>query len=192
MVVSSKFLLLGLPKPEDLHNYFSDLIDFEEAIKQYGKDFHGKHGFPGSMGDMPKKGQKAGEVPEDPIKKILKSQTEAAARATQTPQMMKTGDGGQVVFDPATETGHVKTPAAVPRAEPTPEADPSPEAAPATDAEEAPVPVEEPVASTTPEVEPVAVEAEASAEEETAAAKPAPTAAEEAEQSPEGHVKDEL
>ncbi|TCD67389.1 hypothetical protein EIP91_012424 [Steccherinum ochraceum] len=166
------------------HGGFTDLIDFEEAIKQYGTDFHGKHGFPGSMGDMPKKGQKAGDKAEDPMKKILKSQAAAASKAAQPEQMMKTGDAGQVVFDPATETGHVKTPAVKPRAEPTPEADPASEAVPTTEAEG--TPVEERAAEPTPEAEPVAVEAEASTEEETVAAKAAPTP--EAEE----HSKDEL
>jgi len=168
------------------HGGFSDLIDFEEAIKQHGKDFHGKHGFPGSMGDMPKK-KKAGDKPEDPMKKILKSQSEAAARSAQPPQMMKTGNGGQVVFDPATETGHPKTPAAVPRAEPTTEVDS--EAVPTTHAEQ--TPVEEPIASTTPladEVEPVAVEAEAG--EDTFAAKSVSTETAEPAETPEVH--DEL
>ena len=40
------------------HGGYSDLIDFEEAIKNgAGADFHEKHGFPGMMGGgaMPKK-----------------------------------------------------------------------------------------------------------------------------------------
>ncbi|THH27150.1 hypothetical protein EUX98_g7025 [Antrodiella citrinella] len=167
------------------HGGFSDLIDFEEAIKQHGKDFHGKNGFPGSMGDMPKKGQKAGDKkagdkPEDPMKKILKSQAEAAAKSTQSAPMMKTGDGAQVVFEPETETGHPKTPA--PRVEPTPEVDSD-----AVPTEQ--TPVEVPAASTTPLVDETQVETEAG-EEETVAAKATPTAAAEPAETPEVH--DEL
>lgn len=146
------------------------------------------------MGDMPLKGQKAGDKPEDPIKKILKSQTEAAAKANQPPPMMKTGDGAQIVFDPATETGHVKTSAAAPRAEATPEADASSEDVSTTEGEEARE--EEPLESLTPapadETEPVVAEAETSTTEETAAAKAAPTATAEGTEGSEGHVKDEL
>ena len=142
------------------------------------------------MGDMPKKGQKAGDKAEDPIKKILKSQAEAAAKATESAPMMKTGDGGQVVFDPATETGHVKTPAAVPRAEPTSNADAASEGVPAVDTEGAPK--EETPSARTPEAEPAVVEAEASTQTETVASKPAPTAAAEEVEVSEGHVKDEL
>ncbi|KAG9224258.1 hypothetical protein CCMSSC00406_0004757 [Pleurotus cornucopiae] len=36
------------------HGGFSDLIDFEKAIKEgHGADFHDTHGFPGMMGDVP-------------------------------------------------------------------------------------------------------------------------------------------
>ncbi|KAH8104078.1 hypothetical protein BXZ70DRAFT_1052435 [Cristinia sonorae] len=178
------------------HGGYSDLIDFEEAIKQHGKDFHGKHGFPGSMGDMPRKKVPSPEQEKDEImKKIVKSQAEEAARSTETAPMVKTGDGAQVVFEPATESGHPSTPAAVPRAEPTPapEAASSSDAVPTTEAVE--TPAEVPAASTTPavdEAEPAVVEAEPAAEEETVAAKSAPTATAEAGEVPEGHVKDEL
>ena len=41
-----------------LHGGFSDMIDFEEAIKKYGPDFHGADDYGASLGDTPKKGQK--------------------------------------------------------------------------------------------------------------------------------------
>lgn len=111
------------------HGGFNDLIDFEEAIKQgHGKDFHAKHGFPGMMGgSLPKKD---GDAPkessgkkeeEDPIRRILKAQQESQRKEAEQPKMMKTGEGGQVVFE-ATETGHPKTPIA--DATPTPEVTP--------------------------------------------------------------------
>jgi len=43
---------------ELLHGGFSDMIDFEEAIKKHGSDFHGADGYGASLGDLPKKGQK--------------------------------------------------------------------------------------------------------------------------------------
>ncbi|KAI0788886.1 hypothetical protein C8Q75DRAFT_719079 [Abortiporus biennis] len=100
------------------HGGFTELVDFEEAIKQYGTDFHGKHGYPGMMGGgLPKKSDdekaKDGEKPEDPIARILRHQKEEAKKSAEAPKMVKTGDGGQVVFEAETETGHPKTPMAV-------------------------------------------------------------------------------
>jgi len=50
-----------------LHGGFSDMFDFEEAMKKYGPDFHGPDGYGASLGDMPKKGQKVDteEVTQD-------------------------------------------------------------------------------------------------------------------------------
>ena len=50
-----------------LHGGFSDMIDFEEAIKKYGPDFHGADDYGASLGDTPKKGQKVDseEGPQD-------------------------------------------------------------------------------------------------------------------------------
>lgn len=102
------------------------MIDFEEAIKQYGPDFHGKHGFPGMMGDLPKKSDAhSKETPEDPIHKILKYQQEQAKKSAESPKMMKTGEGAQVVFEATdAQTGHSKTPTI--RHTPTSVADPVP------------------------------------------------------------------
>ncbi|CAL1714404.1 unnamed protein product [Somion occarium] len=98
------------------HGGFSDLIDFEEAVKQYGTDFHGKHGYPGMMGGPPmpmKKDAKSNDdKPEDPIQKILKHQKEEAEKSAKAPKMAKTGDGGEIVLEVPTETGHPKTPVA--------------------------------------------------------------------------------
>lgn len=105
----------------------SDMIDFEEAIKKYGPDFHGKHGFPGMMGDLPKKSEGGSkEKPEDPIHKILKYQQEQAKKSAEKPEMMKTGEGHQVVLEAPTsvETSQPKTPGVV--RTPSTEAEPSP------------------------------------------------------------------
>ena len=100
------------------HGGFTNLIDFEEAIKNgAGADFHSKNGFPGMMGgSLPKKGvsgeakaeEKAGE---DPIRKILKAQQEAEKSEREKPKMAKTDEAGQVVFTPQA-AGHPKTPVA--------------------------------------------------------------------------------
>ncbi|RPD58949.1 hypothetical protein L226DRAFT_536484 [Lentinus tigrinus ALCF2SS1-7] len=98
------------------HGGFTDLIDFEEAIKNgAGADFHDKHGYPGMMGGgAPKKTDAKGEgegKKEDPIHRILKAQQEAEKKEREKPKMAKTDEAGQVVFTPA-ETGHPKTPVA--------------------------------------------------------------------------------
>lgn len=97
------------------------MIDFEEAVKQYGTDFHGKHGFPGSLGELPKKkdAKEKDKKPEDPIKRILKHQEEEESRSANAPKMAKTGDGGQIVLE-VPGTGHPKTPVAGETEEPTP------------------------------------------------------------------------
>ncbi len=95
------------------HGGFTNLIDFEEAIKNgAGADFHDKHGFPGMMGGAPPKKAPAGEQDkkEDPIHKILKAQQEAEKKEREKPKMAKTDDG-QVAFK-AEETSHPKTPVA--------------------------------------------------------------------------------
>lgn len=99
------------------HGGFSDIIDFEEAIKNgAGADFHEKHGFPGMMGGaLPKKGEsgeaKGAAEEEDPIRRILKAQQEAEKSEREKPKMAKTDEAGQVVFTPEA-TGHPKTPVA--------------------------------------------------------------------------------
>ena len=49
------------------HGGFTDLIDFEEALKNgAGADFHEKHGYPGMMGGgMPKKAKEGTEKDEE-------------------------------------------------------------------------------------------------------------------------------
>ncbi|KAI0091553.1 hypothetical protein BDY19DRAFT_931045 [Irpex rosettiformis] len=103
------------------HGGFSDIIDFEEAVKQgHGADFHGKHGFPGMMGSLPKKGeaqeeQQTDEKVEDPIHKILKAQREAAEKSANAPKMMKTGGGSdgerETIWVPPPDTKQPRTPA---------------------------------------------------------------------------------
>ena len=107
------------------HGGFSDIIDFEEAIKQgHGADFHGKHGFPGMMGSLPKKGEAQKEEQEqeepkeerveDPIHKILKAQREAAEKSANAPKMMKTGAGQddkrETIWVPPPDTKQPRTP----------------------------------------------------------------------------------
>ncbi|KAI0317228.1 hypothetical protein OF83DRAFT_1190790 [Amylostereum chailletii] len=96
------------------HGGFTEMIDFEEAVKQYGTDFHDSHGYGGMMGDMPKKKDKAGakegteekkaKKEEDPIHRILKVQKEKAEKkAKEQGQMPATGDGAQVVMEAQTD-----------------------------------------------------------------------------------------
>ncbi|TFY70246.1 hypothetical protein EVG20_g2752 [Dentipellis fragilis] len=97
------------------HGGFSDMTDFEEAVKKYGKDFHGKHGFAGMMGDIPMKKKEgdagAGAKEEDPIHKILKAQKEKAEKAAEASRQVtpKTDEGGQIVMEVPTDTMHPET-----------------------------------------------------------------------------------
>lgn len=112
------------------HGGFSDIIDFEEAIKKHGTGFHDTHGFGGSLGDMRdmpmKKDKTEKNVDEmekaaveeaveealkggngkedDPILKVLKAQKEkdAKKREAMKETTPKTGDAGQIVSDAKT------------------------------------------------------------------------------------------
>ncbi|VDC05190.1 unnamed protein product [Peniophora sp. CBMAI 1063] len=107
------------------HGGFEDLIDFEEAIKQYGPNFHGAHGAGAHMlGDMPKKKKaaesaEAKEKKEDPIHRILKAQAEREARLrTEKPSPMPNTANPEPTetssVDAATEfVGATPTPASV-------------------------------------------------------------------------------
>ena len=109
------------------HGGFEDLIDFEEAIKQYGPNFHSSHGAGAHMlGDMPKKKKKAEESAEakqekkeDPIHRILKAQKEREERLrTEKPSPMPNTANPEPTetssVDAATEfTGATPTPASV-------------------------------------------------------------------------------
>lgn len=118
------------------HGGYNDFIDFEEAMKA-GINPHGAghagHGAP--HGDAPKAADshaKADAKDEDPIRRILKHQEEEARKEQEKPKMAQTGDGAQVVFDPA-ETGHPKTPAADEPASPTAAAEDLPSSSPAAE-----------------------------------------------------------
>ncbi|KAI0630893.1 hypothetical protein C8Q77DRAFT_1219695 [Trametes polyzona] len=91
------------------HGGYNDLIDFEEALKA-GINPHAPGG---AHADIPLKAHKEGgaKEKEDPIHRILKHQEEEARKEAERPKMAQTGDGAQIVFDPA-ETGHPKTPVA--------------------------------------------------------------------------------
>ncbi|KAI0831892.1 hypothetical protein BC628DRAFT_1311267 [Trametes gibbosa] len=100
------------------HGGYNDLIDFEEALKA-GINPHAPGG---AHADIPLKAHKKEgakkEDDEDPIHRILKHQEEEARKEAAKPKMAQTGDGAQIVFDPA-ETGHPKTPVAGESAAPT-------------------------------------------------------------------------
>jgi protein disulfide-isomerase A6 len=69
-----------------LHGGFSDIIDFEKAIKEHGTDFHGAHGYtsrPGDttkMDDPDKGGEDTYERVEDPIHRAIRIQLEKEKR----------------------------------------------------------------------------------------------------------------
>ena len=126
------------------HGGFTDLIDFEEALKNgAGADFHEKHGYPGMMGGgMPKKAKEGAEKEtdeekgekkeeEDILRKMLKASQEAERKEREQPKMAKTGDAGQVVLE-AKETGHPRTGGGAPAASSSPEAEEVPVAEEAT------------------------------------------------------------
>ena len=143
------------------HGGYADMIDFEKAIKDgHGKDFHAAHGYPGMMPGAKNpyvQGHAGGS--EGGIKEGSKDQGEVPTPTKGVTPM--TDAAGQIVFDPKTETGQPRTPAAEPtQSEAIPEETPSTE--PVTSEEivtETPVDVEEPEAIPTsePEVEEVEV-----------------------------------
>ncbi|KAL0954139.1 hypothetical protein HGRIS_005279 [Hohenbuehelia grisea] len=74
------------------HGGFADLIDFEEAIKNGGANFHDTHGFGGGMGDIPYKKKpsasgSAADAPETPKTPVVESTPAPATPApTATPE----------------------------------------------------------------------------------------------------------
>jgi len=105
-----------------LHGGFTDMIDFEEAIKKHGPDFHGAHGYGASLGDALKKGQKV-DPDEDPIHKAIRIQREKkeqAAKEALKHSMPKTDGTEQVAFDvlTAADTNHSATGTKVTHASP--------------------------------------------------------------------------
>ncbi|KAI0367610.1 hypothetical protein BV20DRAFT_970394 [Pilatotrama ljubarskyi] len=106
------------------HGGYNDMIDFEEAMKA-GINPHASGGHGGAHGEIPKKAAHEGKKEEeDPIRRILKHQEEEAKKEAERPKMAQTGDGAQIVFDPA-ETSHPKTPVAGESAAPTDDSSPS-------------------------------------------------------------------
>ncbi|KAI9447083.1 hypothetical protein BJY52DRAFT_1156639 [Lactarius psammicola] len=96
-----------------LHGGFTDMIDFEEAIKKHGPDFHGAHGYGASLGGALKKGQKV-DPDEDPIHRAIRIQREKEeqrAKEALKHSMPKTDDAEQVVPDvrTAANTNHSAT-----------------------------------------------------------------------------------
>ena len=171
------------------------MIDFEEALKKYGPDFHGKHGFPGMMGDLPKKSEGASkEKDEDPIHRILKYQQEQAKKSAESPKMMKTGEGGQVVLEVSTDAQktHPKTPTVertlASDAEPTSSEILHDEASPVASSSPSIAPTPEPAEGTPVDEQTVSITVEDQPLEQTIVAKSV-DAQEEVESV---HVKDEL
>jgi protein disulfide-isomerase A6 len=94
-----------------LHGGFSDMFDFEEAMKKYGPDFHGPDGYGASLGDTPKKGQKVDseeatqdeyEHDEDLIHRAIRIQREKEEQEPKEPNkdcIPKTDGTEQVVLD---------------------------------------------------------------------------------------------
>ncbi|KAI0259416.1 hypothetical protein BC834DRAFT_633336 [Gloeopeniophorella convolvens] len=194
------------------HGGFNDMIDFEEAIKKYGTDFHGSHGFGGALGDMPMKGHKKGEKAnekadaepakdeeddgrvEDPIHRILRVQREKAEQkardALKAAEMPKTGEAGQVVLEARTDAESTHSPtAAAAQASSTPIQEPIAHESPVLDAivekeeEDADDDTEEPV---------FAEEAAPPAASATLETEAAPTPESTTPQETEAHIKDEL
>jgi protein disulfide-isomerase A6 len=99
---------------ELLHGGFSNMIDFEEALKKHGPDFHGPDGYGASLGDKPKKGEKADteeetqdeyEREEDPIFRAVRIQREKAEQKTKEALKgctAKVDDAEQVVLEMCT------------------------------------------------------------------------------------------
>ncbi|KAH9066919.1 hypothetical protein EDB87DRAFT_1588962 [Lactarius vividus] len=105
-----------------LHGGFTDMIDFEEAIKKYGPDFHGAHGYGASLGDTLKKGQKV-DPNEDPIHRAIRIQREKEeqeAKEALKHSMPKTDDPEQVVLNvrTAADSNHFATGTKATRASP--------------------------------------------------------------------------
>jgi len=93
-----------------LHGGFADMVDFEEAVKKYGPDFHGAHGYGASLGDAvkgqkvdPEKGaQERHEREEDPMHRAIRIQREKEeqmAKEVPNDAVPKTDGAEQVVLD---------------------------------------------------------------------------------------------
>lgn len=101
-----------------LHGGFTDMIDFEEAIKKYGPDFHGAHGYGASKEeqkvDPEKVTQDRHEREEDPIHRAIRIQREKEdqkAKEALKDCTPKTDEAGQVVLEVCTaaDTNHSAT-----------------------------------------------------------------------------------
>ncbi|GJF00285.1 disulfide isomerase-like protein [Phanerochaete sordida] len=100
------------------HGGFNDLIDFEKAVLSgYNPHGPGHDGYPGMMGDVPKKEE---AKPEDPIHKILKHQQQAESESAKAGQMAATAQG--TPFEAASSSGQPQTatPPGTPAASPEP------------------------------------------------------------------------
>ena len=121
-----------------LHGGFSDMFDFEEAMKKYGPDFHGPDGYGASLGDTPKKGQEVDseelgqdeyERDEDLIHRAIRLQREKEEQEAKEPIKEctpKTDGAEQVVLEACTAADHTAGTKASPEPSPTEEPIPDP------------------------------------------------------------------
>jgi protein disulfide-isomerase A6 len=107
-----------------LHGGFSDIIDFENAIKEHGTDFdfHGAHRYTARSGDTTKDGQindsdkgeeDTYEREEDPIHRAIRMQLEKEERGAKDEHIDSSPASERKVFpthenDTTSESGHVK------------------------------------------------------------------------------------
>ncbi|KAI0296562.1 hypothetical protein B0F90DRAFT_1745521 [Multifurca ochricompacta] len=142
-----------------LHGGYTDMIDFEKAVKKYGKDFHGGHGYDASLSDTLKEDKTADsgkgsedkhEREEDPIHKVIRlQQEEQKARDALKDSMPRTGDANQVVLEtPTADTAHSATKATTSHAPPSTE---TPVSQPAASSESMTDPAPTPEGTTPPE-----------------------------------------
>jgi len=184
------------------HGGFSDMIDFEEAVKKYGADFHDSHGYAGMMNEMPLKKQdkEGGEgkdgKKEDPIHKILKAQKEAAEKKAahqDADSIPKTGDGGQIVLEVPTETGHSQTAHSRATKEPSATPESTDGGSHAEAVSQDPIPSEAPTTSETVKEATTAASTAASFNNTpTPSAEPVPDAETDEDSEEPEHVRDEL
>ncbi|KAH9986658.1 hypothetical protein BJV74DRAFT_844210 [Russula compacta] len=103
-----------------LHGGFSNIIDFEEAIKNHGSDFHGADGYTtrpsdtlknSKTGDSDIEGEDTYEREENPIHRAIRIQLEKEQEAKNIlkDSIPETGDTDQVILElrTATESAHL-------------------------------------------------------------------------------------
>ncbi len=89
------------------HGGFSDMIDFEAALKDTAaKNFHAQNGYPGMMGAAPSVDQKYLKKPADDAEgEAAAEPSSSSSSKSKKIRMPMTGDAGQIVMDVPTATG---------------------------------------------------------------------------------------